>query len=131
MKTLYLHNMRAAGLIDHAIKVRHNEHISTQALDLQQDLKSVLQVLTAKGERARIQGRLNHVARLNQAKQEVISALRGGMTRDIVLWSATQKIKSSTEEEFEEEVLLSCPSSQDSSIDQLPEPVFALNNDWD
>ena len=128
---LYLHNMRAAGLIDHAIEVRQNESLSMQALDLQQDLVSVLRVLTAKGERARIQGRLNRVARLNRAKQEVISALRGGLTRDVVLWSATQEIGSSTEEELEEEVMPSCPSSQDSSMDRLPEPVFALNDDWD
>ena len=102
-----------------------------QVLDLQQDLVSVLRVLTTKGERARIQGWLNRIAGLNQAKQEVISALRGGLTRNVVLWSATQEIGSSTEEELEEEVLPSCPSSQDSSMDQLPEPVFALNDDWD
>ena len=125
---LYLHNMRAAGLIDHAIEVRQKESLSMQVLDLQQDLVSVLRVLTTKGERARIQGWLNRVAGLNRAKQEVISALRGGLTRYVVLWSATQEIGSSTEEELEEEVL---PSSQDSSMDQLPEPVFALNDDWD
>ena len=128
---LYLHNMRAAGLIDHATEVWQKESLSMQVLDLQQDLVSVLQVLTTKGERARIQGWLNRIAGLNQAKQEVISALRGGLTHNVVLWSATQEIGSSTEEELEEEVLPSCPSSQDSSMDQLPEPVFALNDDWD
>ena len=109
--------LRKAEELQEQAALAENSREQTEGLIL------TLESLTAKGERAKAQNRMERFARVNRAKIVVSSALRGGEgDRDEILCEAIAELNSSTE--VEEEVMTDLG---DSSWDEVPEPVIAMS----
>ncbi len=140
-------NMAAFIKINYALEVKANHEITVEAMWRQRGLIHCLNGLTAKAERARAHGLTDRWERIRRAKDTVTNALRGGYDRAAAHAIGFAELDSATEEEdnetggeelpelemdegLEVEIMPDFPSSQDSSFDRLPEPVFAVP-EWD
>ena len=154
-RSLTEENMGAVGKLSYAFEVKANHELTVEASLLQIGLFRCLEDLTEKAERARIRGHVERYDRVRRIRDMVTNALRGGFDRGTAHALAIEElcetesededegavieelemegeleVVAGEEPELEEEIMPDCPSSQDPSMDNLPEPVFAVP-EWD
>ena len=121
-RSLHRRNVKAYDAIRLAQEVHEDAAVADYSQEVQTSLVSSLEALTSKAERARRAGHMDRYLQIHLTKVRVSSSLRGGQPdRPEALLLAEAELDAPTDIEWE--IMGDLSSSQDSTWENLPEPV--------